>query len=78
MSKVIHQRDKCIGCGTCVAVCPSFWHMGDDGKASLKDAKDVSNKEADPKEEKFELEIEDVECNKEAAAACPVQIITIE
>ena len=27
--------DKCIGCGTCVAVCPSFWHMGDDGKSTL-------------------------------------------
>ncbi len=45
--------------------------MGDDGKASLKDAKDVG-------EGKFELEIEDIGCNKEAAASCPVQIITIE
>lgn len=71
MAKIIHQREKCIGCGTCVAVCPSFWHMGDDGKASLKDAKDVG-------EGNFELETEDVGCNKEAAAACPVQIITVE
>jgi len=71
MAKVIHQKDKCIGCGTCIAVCPGFWHMGDDGKASLKDAKDVG-------EGKFELEIEDIGCNKEAAASCPVQIITIE
>lgn len=71
MSKVIHQRDKCIGCGTCVAVCPSFWHMGDDGKASLKDAKDVGN-------DKFELDVVDVGCSQEASVACPVQIITIE
>ena len=71
MSKVIHQRDKCIGCGTCVAVCPSFWHMGDDGKASLKDAKDVGNG-------KFELDVVDVSCSQEASVACPVQIITIE
>ena len=71
MSKVTQQRDKCIGCGTCVAVCPSFWHMGDDGKSSLKDAKDAGNG-------KFELNIEDAGCSKEAAAACPVQIITVE
>ncbi|HUT95996.1 MAG TPA: ferredoxin [Candidatus Paceibacterota bacterium] len=71
MTKVIHQRDKCIGCGTCVAVCPAFWHMGDDGKASLKDAKDVG-------EGRFECECEDCGCCKEAAASCPVQIITAE
>jgi len=71
MSKVIHQRDKCIGCGTCVAVCPAFWQMGDDGKASLKDAKDVGNG-------KFELACEDCGCCKEAASSCPVQIITVE
>lgn len=71
MSKIIQQRDKCIGCGTCVAVCPAFWQMGDDGKASLKDAKDIGNG-------KFELECEDPGCCKEAASSCPVQIITVE
>ena len=71
MAKVTQQRDKCIGCGTCVAVCPTYWHMGDDGKSSLKDAKDVGGG-------KFELELEDVACNKEAAASCPVQIIIVE
>jgi len=71
MAKVIQQKDKCIGCGTCVAVCPAFWHMGDDGKSVLKDAKDVGNG-------KFESEIEDVGCNKEAASSCPVQVISIE
>ena len=40
MAKVIQQHDKCIGCGTCVAVCPAFWQMSDDGKAQLKSAKD--------------------------------------
>jgi len=70
MAKITQQRDKCIGCGTCVAVCPSFWHMGDDGKSSLKDAKDMGG-------DKFELETEDAGCNKEAVAACPVQIITV-
>jgi len=71
MAKVIQQRDKCIGCGTCVAVCPSYWQMGDDGKSTLKGAKDTGNG-------KFELEAEDTGCNKEAAGSCPVQIITVE
>ena len=71
MAKVTQQRDKCIGCGTCVAVCPTYWHMGDDGKSSLKDAKDIGGG-------KVEFELEDVACNKEAAASCPVQIIIVE
>jgi len=71
MSRIIQQRDKCIGCGTCVAVCPAFWHMDEDGKSTLKGSKDVG-------EGKFELEIEDVGCNTEAAASCPVQIISVE
>ena len=68
--KIIHEREKCIGCGTCVAVCPDFWTMGEDGKSSLKEAKDTGNGV-------FELEIADAGCNKEAASACPVQIIKV-
>jgi len=71
MTKVIQQRDKCIGCGTCVAVCPAFWHMAEDGKSTLKDSKDVGGN-------KFELEIVDPGCNKDAVASCPVQIIAVE
>lgn len=71
MAKIIQQRDKCIGCGTCAAVCPKFWEMGKDGKATLKGGKDVG-------EGKFELEVEDAGCNKEAASSCPLNIITIE
>lgn len=36
MYKIIQEREKCIGCGTCVALCPSNWKMDDDGKASPK------------------------------------------
>ncbi len=35
MFKIIHDREKCIGCGACVSVCDN-WEMGDDGKAKLK------------------------------------------
>lgn len=71
MAKIIQQRDKCIGCGTCVAVCSDFWQMSSDGKSQLKGAKDTG-------EGKFELETEDLGCNKEAASSCPVQVITVE
>lgn len=70
MAKIIQEREKCIGCGSCAALCPKFWEMADDGKSTLKD----SNKNS---EGSFELEVEDIECNQEAADACPVQIIHI-
>ena len=34
--EIKHERDKCIGCGACVAVCPDNWEMKEDGKASPK------------------------------------------
>ena len=71
MAKIIQQRDKCIGCGTCVAVCSDFWQMAQDGKSTLKGSKDAG-------EGKFELEIKEVGCNKEAVSSCPVQIISVE
>ena len=58
--KIVQDREKCIGCGACVAVCPDNWFMDDDSKASPK--KTVIEKEG---------------CNKQAAEACPVQIIKI-
>ena len=32
--KITQERDKCIGCGTCAAICPDNWEMKDDGKSS--------------------------------------------
>ena len=69
--KIIQERKKCIGCGVCVAVCPKYWEMAEDGLAKLKGGK------TDPKTGNDELEIESIECNKDAAEACPVQIIKI-
>lgn len=68
--KVIHEREKCIGCGSCIAVCAKFFEMGEDGKAVLKGA----NKKDDGT---FELEIGDEGCLPEAVDICPVQIIKL-
>ena len=36
MSKIIHYRNKCIGCGICVEQQPAHWRMSKkDGKATL-------------------------------------------
>ena len=51
--KIILERQKCIGCGSCVAVCSKYWEMGDDGKGHLKDSK------TDSKTGNEELEIKD-------------------
>jgi len=69
--KIIHQREKCIGCGSCVALCSKFWEMGEDGKSLLKNSKKNEKGE-------YELEIEELRCNEEAAQACPVQCIIIK
>jgi ferredoxin len=47
--KIIQDREKCIGCGACVAVCPDNWFMEDDGKSSPKKTtieKEGCNKQA--------------------------------
>ena len=33
--KIVHERDKCIGCGACVNICDN-WEMADDGKSKPK------------------------------------------
>jgi len=69
--KIIHQRKKCIGCGSCAAICPKYWEMAEDGLSKLKGGK------TNPQTDNDELEIKSVDCNKEAGEACPIQIIKI-
>jgi ferredoxin len=70
MPKVIHEREKCIGCGACAAVCPDFWEMGDDGKSVLKGGKKAGSN--------FELTVKDAGCCKDAESTCPVQCIHVK
>jgi len=69
--KITIEKSKCIGCGTCVSLCPKYFEMGDDGKSNLKGSKPANG-------DKIELEVKEVGCGKDAAESCPVQCIGIE
>jgi len=68
--KIVQEHEKCIGCGSCVAICSKYWEMSDNGKAKPIGSKLSSNG-------KYELEVQEVGCNKDAAEACPVQCIYV-
>lgn len=71
--KIVHERPKCIACGSCAAVAPAFWEMSKkDGLADLKWC--TMNGE---NEERI-IGDADMPANKEAAEVCPVQIIHVE
>ena len=57
-----HDRDQCIGCGACAAICPDNWEMAEDGLA---------------KPRKLEITEDELSCNREAAESCPVNCIHI-
>jgi ferredoxin len=65
--KINIDKPRCIGCGTCVSLCPKYFEMGDDGKSNLK-----GSSEGD------KLEIKGVDCAQDAADSCPVQCIKLE
>lgn len=69
--KIKLERLKCIGCGSCVAVCAAHFEMDEENLSHLKD----SARDAEGNEEKEDAEID---CVKDAAEICPVQIIKVE
>lgn len=55
------DKIKCIGCGTCEAMCSNIFEVVD-GKSKVK---------------KDKLEEKDTECAREAEKACPTQAIKV-
>jgi len=48
--KIEFEKEKCIGCGSCAAICPENWELGSDGKAHPKETeieKLACNKQAE-------------------------------
>ena len=64
MKKVKIDENTCIGCGTCVALCPEVFELGGEGKAKVK----LQNS----KTSKLQAEID------EAIEACPVKAISLK
>lgn len=67
--KVVLEREECISCQACVESCPDSFEMADDEWAHLKNSTRVGSND--------ELGADDLGCRKEAAEACPVNIIHI-
>lgn len=61
--KVKVNKDKCLGCGTCVALAPEVFEIGDYGKSKVKSDADLQKNK---------------ELIKQAKDACPTQAIEIE
>ena len=73
--RIEHDRPGCIGCSACAAVSPTSWTMSPtDGKSDLVGSKETKNGDEITLEE---LELDDLGSNKEAAEACPVNVIHI-
>lgn len=72
MPKIIHYRDKCIGCAICQEMQPSHWSMSKkDGKAVLIGA--IIKKGI----HQLDIQPDLLDQSVEIAAACPVRIIKI-
>jgi len=72
MAKIIHYRNKCIGCAICYEMQPHLWRMSNkDGKAILL--------QAESKRKVFVLPLDSNEIKPAliVAKACPVKIIKI-
>ena len=71
MAKIKLEREKCIGCGSCQAVCPKYFELQEDGKSH------IINAENPPAGGVEELEVEKIECAESASEACPAQCIFV-
>jgi len=57
------NSEGCISCGACVAICPSVFKFNEQGKSY------AANQPKDDAE---------IDCAKQAEAACPVDVITVK
>ena len=75
MAKILHYRNKCIGCNSCVELDPNHWEMNEgDGKSELRGAR--FNKGVGKADVLDILDIEKEDAKK-AEESCPVNIIKV-
>ena len=61
--KVLLNRDACIGCGACAALCENIFEIDNEGISVVK---------------KEEVQGEDIELAKDAIESCPTGAIELE
>jgi len=54
------NKEKCIGCGVCISLCPEVFEINEEGKSQIKKGADLN---------------ENKNCIKEAKESCPVEAI---
>lgn len=70
--KVLINRENCIGCGVCEALCPEVFEIDEDGFSSVKEP----HREGDLG--KGEVGDHLKGCVEEASSSCPVSVITVK
>lgn len=70
--KVYIDREGCIGCAACEAVCPEVFRVIEDGKSAIVEKYRRENLG------KGEVGEELRRCVKDAEASCPVEVISTE
>ncbi len=69
------DKNACQGFGACVELCPQFFQLSDvDGKSTIEGAKRVKKEDEVVAET---LEVDKLECLRDAAEACPFNAIHI-
>lgn len=72
MPKILHYRDKCIGCNLCYEIWPVRWRMSRvDGKCTLVNG--IAKKGV----WQAIVSADEIPLNEKAAMACPVKVIRI-
>ena len=61
--KVVLNRDACIGCGACAALCEDIFEIDNEGLSKVKKEKESN---------------EEVELTRDAVDSCPTGAITLE
>ncbi len=72
MLKILHYRNKCLGCAYCVEVAPALFEVNaTDGKVDLIGAREKNGVQSADVNEVFISEAE------EAVTVCPAKIIEV-
>ncbi|MBS7632243.1 ferredoxin [Candidatus Bathyarchaeota archaeon] len=70
--KVSINREECIGCGVCEALCPEVFKLQEDGKSAIIEKYRKSSQATG------EVGDDLASCVENAKASCPVSVISTE